>query len=193
VARKYDMAGRTAAKQHTREAILDAVRSLADRWYDEVTLGEVAGLAGVSQQTVVNHFGSKLNLYLAAVQERFAPEAVTLRSTARPGETASIVGAVMADYEVTGDRTWRFVSLAQRLEELQPALAAGREAHRDYLESVFDPRLARRGTARRKTQLTRLAVLLDVATWWQLRRAEALSVEQTTRHLVEMVDDVLRA
>jgi AcrR family transcriptional regulator len=193
VARKYDMAGREAAKRHTREAILDAVTSMADRWYDEVTLGDVARLAGVSQQTVVNHFGSKLNLYLAAVQERFAPEVVTLRSTARPGHTPSIVGAVMADYEVTGDRTWRFVSLAQRLEELQPALADGRHAHRQYLESVFEPRLARPGTVRRETQLTRVAVLLDVTTWWQLRRAEALSVEETTRHLVEMVDGVLRS
>lgn len=192
MARKYDMAGRTAAKQHTREAILDAVRSMADRWYDEVTLGDVARVAGVSQQTVVNHFGSKLNLYLAAVQERFAPEVETLRSTARPGDAASIVGAVMADYEVTGDRTWRLVTLAQRLEELQPALEAGRRAHRAYLESVFDPRLARRGTVRRETQVTRLAVLLDVATWWQLRRADALSVEQTTRHLAELVDAVLR-
>jgi AcrR family transcriptional regulator len=186
------MAGRAAAKQHTREAILDAVASMADRWYDEVTLGDVARAAGVSQQTVVNHFGSKLNLYHAAVQERFAPEAVTLRSTARPGDTASVVGAVMADYEVTGDRTWRFVSVAQRLEELRPALADGRRAHRDYLESVLHPRLAPPGSARREIQLTRVVVLLDVATWWQLRRAEGRSAEETTRHLVEMVDDVLR-
>jgi AcrR family transcriptional regulator len=192
VARKYDMAGRTAAKQHTREAILDAVASMADRWYDEVTLGDVARVAGVSQQTVVNHFGSKLNLYLAAVQERFAPEVETLRSTARPGDTASVVGAVMADYEVTGDRTWRFVTVAQRLDELRPAFTGGRQAHREYLESVLGPRLARPGSARRESQLARVVVLLDVATWWQLRRADGRSAEETTRHLVEMVDDVLR-
>jgi AcrR family transcriptional regulator len=192
VARKYDMAGRTAAKQHTREAILDAVESMADRWYDEVTLGDVAQMAHVSQQTVVNHFGSKLNLYLAAVRERFAPEVVTLRGTARPGDIASVVAAVMADYEVTGDRTWRFVSVAQRLEELGPALASGRRAHREYLESVLAPRLARPGSARRDTQLTRVAVLLDVATWWQLRRADGRSAEETSRHLLEMVGDVLR-
>jgi len=193
VARKYDMAGRTAAMQHTREAILDAVVSMSDVWYDEVTLGDVARRAGVSQQTVVNHFGSKMNLYLAAIGERFGPEAVALRAGAVVGDVRAIVDAVMADYEVTGDRTWRFVALAQRMEELQPVLLSGRKAHRDFVESVFEPLLARRGTARRETQLASLTVLLDVATWWQLRRADELTQAETGRHVRELVEALLRS
>jgi AcrR family transcriptional regulator len=185
------MAGRDAARLRTRELILDAVASMADQWYDEVTLADVARKAGVSQQTVVNHFGSKMSLYLTAVGERFGPEAIALRSGAVPGDTRAIVEAVMADYEVTGDRTWRFVALAQRLEELQPVLLSGRRAHRGFVEEVFGPLLARRGSARRETQVISLALLLDVATWWQLRRANGLSQTETARHVRGLVEALL--
>jgi AcrR family transcriptional regulator len=185
------MAGREAARLRTRELILDAVTSMADQWYDEVTLADVARTAGVSQQTVVNHFGSKLNLYLTAIGERFGPEAIGLRSSAVPGDARAIVDAVMADYEVTGDRTWRFIALAQRLEELQPVLRSGRRAHRDFLEEVFAPMLARRGSARRETELVSLSLLLDVTTWWQLRRAEGLSRKETSRQVLRLVEAAL--
>jgi AcrR family transcriptional regulator len=189
--RTYDMAGRAAAMRHTREAILDAVVSMSDAWYDEVTLADVARAAGVSQQTVVNHFGSKMNLYLTAIGERFGPEASALREGAAVGDVRAIVDAVMADYEVTGDRTWRFVALAQRLAELRPVLLSGRRAHREFVESVFEPLLARRASTRRAAQLTSLAVLLDVATWWQLRRADGLSQTETARHVRGLVDALL--
>ena len=191
MARKYDMAGHEAARLRTRELILDAVTSMADQWYDEVTLADVARTAGVSQQTVVNHFGSKLNLYLTAIGERFGPEAIRLRSSAVPGDARAIVDAVMADYEVTGDRTWRFIALAQRLEELQPVLRSGRRAHREFLEEVFAPMLARRGSARRETELVSLSLLLDVTTWWQLRRAEGLSRKETSRQVLRLVEAAL--
>ena len=191
MARKYDMAGREAARLRTRELILDAVTSMADQWYDEVTLADVARTAGVSQQTVVNHFGSKLNLYLTAIGERFGPEVIRLRSSAVPGDARAIVDAVMADYEVTGDRTWRFIALAQRLEELQPVLRSGRRAHREFLEEVFAPMLARRGSARRETELVSLSLLLDVTTWWQLRRAEGLSRKETSREVLRLVEAAL--
>jgi AcrR family transcriptional regulator len=185
------MAGREAARLRTRELILDAVTSMADQWYDEVTLADVARTAGVSQQTVVNHFGSKLNLYLTAIGERFGPEAIALRGSAVPGDARAIVDAVMADYEVTGDRTWRFIALAQRLEELQPVLRSGRRAHREFLEEVFAPMLARRGSARRETELVSLSLLLDVTTWWQLRRAEGLSRKETSRQVLRLVEAAL--
>ena len=191
MARKYDMAGREAARLRTRELILDAVTSMADQWYDEVTLADDARTAGVSQQPVVTHFGSKLHLYLTAIGERFGPEAIRLRSSAVPGDAGAIVDAVMADYEVTGDRTWRFIALAQRLEELQPVLRSGRRAHREFLEEVFAPMLARRGSARRETELVSLSLLLDVTTWWQLRRAEGLSRKETSRQVLRLVEAAL--
>jgi hypothetical protein len=90
-----------------------------------------------------------------------------------------------------GDRTWRFVTLAQRLDELWPVLLGGRRAHREFVESVFEPRLARRRSRTRATQVTSLAMLLDVTTWWQLRRADGLTQDDTARHVVGLVDALL--
>ena len=119
MARRYEMRGRAAAMQRTRETILDAAVDLfAPAWFDEVTLADVAGAAGVSQQTVVNHFGSKIGLYLAAVSERFAPALTELRSHAVPGDVTSIVDTAVSDYEVSGDGTFRLVALAGRVPEL---------------------------------------------------------------------------
>jgi len=51
---------RSQNRDHQRERILDAARSLfASRGFDAVTMGEVAGQAGVVRATVFNQFGSK--------------------------------------------------------------------------------------------------------------------------------------
>ena len=191
MARKYEMAGRTASMQRTREEILDAVVSLSESWYDEVTLGDVARRAGVSQQTVVNHFGSKMNLYVTAIRERYAPEVKELRRSARPGDAASVVDAVMSDYEVTGDRTWRLVCLAGRMEELRPVVAGGRRAHREFVEHAFAPVLPRRGSRSRERLVTLVAVALDVTTWHQLRRDTGLSRAETGEHVLQLVRALL--
>jgi AcrR family transcriptional regulator len=63
------MHARAAAAQKTRERIVDAAIELfVTRWYDEVTLREVASRSGVSLQTVVNHFGSKERLLAEVVR-----------------------------------------------------------------------------------------------------------------------------
>ena len=114
--RTYDMSSRRAAMEATREAILDtAVELFTPRWYDEVTLAEIARAAGVSTQTVVNHFGGKSQLYLAGVAERVAPSIRELRSGAVPGDLPSTVDAVLADYESTGESTMRTLGIAPRI------------------------------------------------------------------------------
>ena len=191
MARRYEMASRTAAMERTREAILDAVVAHAEAWYDEVTIADIAREAGVSAQTVVNHFGSKMQLYLACIAERFAPAIVEARGAAVPGDVASIVRAVCADYEVTGDRTFRVVALAAREEELQPVVDRGRREHQRFVESVFAPLLPRRGSAARERKVRLLAAVLDATMWRQLRRADGLGRRATEEHLGQLVRAVL--
>jgi AcrR family transcriptional regulator len=192
MARRYEMAGRAAAMQRTREAILDAAVELFDpAWFDEVTLADVARAAGVSQQTVVNHFGSKIGLYLAGISERFAPVVAELRSHAVPGDVASVVDTVVADYETSGDGTFRIVALAERIPELEQVVEGGRQAHRAWVEHVFAPQLTGvRGTRRERTVVL-LATTLDVLVWKRLRRDQGLSVDETGEHLRLLVEGVL--
>ena len=56
--RAYSMELRAAAAEATRERILEAAAdSFMEHWYDDVTIASVAKQAGVSGQTVLNHFG----------------------------------------------------------------------------------------------------------------------------------------
>lgn len=189
--RTYDMTAREAARQQTREAILDAaVELFTPAWFDQVTLADVARRAGVSQQTVINHFGSKVNLYLTGLRERGLPQMQAVRDRARAGDVDSIVAAACEDYETSGDGTFRTVALAEREADLADLAAGGRRGHRSFVEENFGPLLPRRGAARDR-KLTLLTCALDVTMWRQLRRTEGLGPEQTREHLTELVRAIL--
>src|SRR6476620_6996222 len=136
------MSGRQAAMQHTRERILDAAQELfTPAWFDEVTMADIARAAGVSQQTVVNHFGSKAELFLVGLHERYVPGVEALRASATPGDVDSIVDVVLRDYEVSGDGTIRNLALAGRMAELAPVIEGGRQFHAAWVARVCGPLL----------------------------------------------------
>lgn len=192
MARRYEMAGRTRSVERTREAILDAaVELFAPAWYDDVTLADVARSAGVSQQTVVNHFGSKIGLYLAGIGERVAPARLAARAGVGPGDVAVAVRAVCADYEESGDATFRLVVSAERLPELDEVVAGGRAAHRAFVEAAFAPQLAEVNGAARERRTVLLATALDVTTWKHLRRDLGLSARAAGEHVRALVDGIL--
>lgn len=192
MARRYEMAGRTAAKQRTREVILDAaVELFTSAWFDEVTMADIAQRAGVSQQTVVNHFGSKIDLYLNGLSERYVPSVLAVRDSAEVGDVRSIVATVVDDYEATGDGTIKTLATAARTPELQQVVDGGRRSHRDFVERVFAPQLARRRGRKRERLVRLLAATLDVRTWQQLRREGGLDVAETRAHLEFLVEALL--
>ncbi len=99
--KRYSMELRAAAAEATRERIVDAALELfLERWYDDVTLAVIAKRAGVSGQTVINHFGGKEPLF-NVVQERFGSNVVSRRYSATPGDVDSIVQELVEDYEIT--------------------------------------------------------------------------------------------
>ncbi|MBO9520519.1 MAG: helix-turn-helix transcriptional regulator [Nocardioidaceae bacterium] len=188
MARSYSMATREEARRRTRESILDAaVANFGDAWYDDITLASVARAAGVSQQTLTNHFGSKLQLYLAAVAERSVPEMRRIRDRVVAGDVRSVVGCVVDDYELSGAGTVRALALADREPDLREMLAAGAAYHRDWVERALAPQLAKRRGRPRERLATLLVVALEVRTWEQLRRGQGLSREETVEHLAAMV------
>jgi AcrR family transcriptional regulator len=192
VARTYDMSTRASARQRTREEILDAaVELFTGAAYEDVTLADVARAAGVSQQTVVNHFGNKIGLYTTGVAERAAPQIRAIREDAVPGDVRSIVSAVVRDYETTGDTTFRTVALAQRLDELRPLVEGGHRAHGEWVAHVLRPRLTglRKHDRERTVALGR--VILDVTTWHHLRRVQGLDEKAVRDHLAHLLEAVL--
>jgi AcrR family transcriptional regulator len=181
IARPYSMDLRGAAAEATRERILAAAAELfLERWYDDVTLAAVAEQAGVSGQTVINHFGGKEQL-AAAAHQRLSEGIVSLRYTPQAGDIPALVEALVEDYETTGDAVIRLLALEDKVPSLQPLLARGREGHRDWVQSMFGaPEL-----------LAELVVATDVYTWKLLRRDQGLSRDETVAAMLRMVQALL--
>ena len=168
-ARSYRMQARAAAVGRTRERILAAAR---DRFfhlpYDEVRLAEIAAAAGVSQQTLLNHFSSKEGLLLAVV-EFVEPEIEAIRGPVLPGDVDVAVRALMRQYEALGDGNVRLAAVAERIPQLARAVEFGRVHHTAWLEAVFADSLPEEPRARRRT-VAALYAVTDVGTWKLLRR-----------------------
>ncbi len=192
MARRYDMSVREAAAARTRENILEAaLRLFRDAWYEDVTLLDVAREAGVSQQTVVNHFGTKANLYLTGIAERTGPAIQEVRSRAVPGDLDLLVDVLLEDYESTGEGLWRFLASASRLPEMAPAAEYGDRAHRAWVTDVLEPLLRGLPRGRRKELLDLAVVATDVRTWHHLRRVQGLSVPATRTRLRRLLRSLL--
>lgn len=180
-ARTYSMELRGAAAQATHERILATAADLfLERWYDDVTLAAVAERAGVSTQTVINHFGGKEPLAMAAydvhaegiVAKRYAPAA---------GDIGALIEALVEDYETTGDAVVRLLALEEKVPMLQSLLARGRASHREWVETMFGaPEL-----------VAELVVATDVYTWKLLRRDQALSRDETVASILKIVQALL--
>lgn len=174
------MQARAAAAAETRERILVAGRdAFMERWYDEVTLQDIAGDAGVSVQTLINHFGGKEPLFLA-LAERFSEE-IEGRRAVPPGDRGAAVAAVVADYEITGDMTIRMLATEERVSALRPVMDMGRASHRDWVARTLGD----------GSLLPALIVATDVYTWKLLRRDQRLSITATTDSMRRLVDGVL--
>jgi AcrR family transcriptional regulator len=177
----YSMQLRAAAAEATHERILTAAgEAFLERWYDEVTLADIARRAGVSGQTVINHFGSKEGLFTAS-HERFDREVVERRYSPEPGDVAGAIDALMEDYETTGDAVVRLLALEEKVPAVTPLLALGREGHRRWVETMF----------RAPKLVPELVVATDVYTWKLLRRDQGLSRDETAAAIRRIVEALL--
>jgi AcrR family transcriptional regulator len=186
------MGKRAASTEATRKRILDAARGLwLERWYDEMTMRELAERAGVALQTVVNHFGSKDGVTAAALEQGLPEEWMT-RATARPGEIGEAMELLVADYELTGDALIRTLALEGRIPALHPVLELGRRAHRAWVEHIFPAPLTGLSDEVRARRLDLLVCAADLYTWKLLRRDRGLSQAQTAEAMRELVEAVHR-
>ena len=186
--RTYTMDGRAQSTAATRDRIVRAARSLfLDRRFDDVTLNDIAEAAGVSHQTVLNHFQSKQGVVLG-VAEALEDETLAARR-ASPGDVEGAVRALVGDYERTGDANVHWATSG--LDALVEPLDMARAAHQRWLVELFGDRLPARGKVRQRA-VNALHAATDVYTWKLLRRDLRLSRTETEKTMVDLVVGVLR-
>ena len=186
--RVYRQSARATAAEATRERIIAAAFELfLARWYDEVSLRDVASTAGVALQTVVNHFGTKDAVFLAAI-ERYSERIGELRDTVKPDDVPRAASVLTADYERHGDANIRALFVEHRFPLVAEGLEQGRRYHREWVERTFPGALAGLAGAGRERRLMALCAVTDVTTWKYLRRDHALSQARTAAVLQEMIE-----
>ena len=185
--RAYTMRARAESAQATHRRILDAARALfLDRWYDQVTLEQVAEDAGVSKQTVLRRFGSKEGLFAAVVDE-LGSENDAVRGKVPTGDLEKVASAVTATHERTGLVATRMEAMEARFPSLASILEQGRVHRRGWIERTLPNLLPSRSSHDYKR---RMAVIMDITgaqTWKVLRHDLKLSRKDTERAVHELL------
>ncbi|MGD8378358.1 MAG: TetR/AcrR family transcriptional regulator [Gammaproteobacteria bacterium] len=154
-----EVAGKRSAKH---DAIVEAARQVfLETGYDAASMDAIATRAGVSKQTVYNHFGSKEDLFAAIIRSTCrnllgplcqdgavnAPPETALRALATSFLKTMLVPDTLALYRVILSEAQRLPELAELYYRTGPNTVVGTVA--DYLErqskagvlKVEDPRI----------------------------------------------------
>jgi AcrR family transcriptional regulator len=186
----YKMVARAEGMATTRERIVEATLKLAlERDFEGITLIAIAEAAGVSHQTVLNHFESKENV-LAAAAELLSRQTRSAREKATPGDHAGAVSILVGEYERFGDPGARWAMESDRLGSLAPMLDEARAGHQTWLKHTFADQLPQAPIARRRA-IHALHAATDVYTWKLLRRDLRLTRAETERIMLDLINGIL--
>jgi AcrR family transcriptional regulator len=185
--RPYRMRARAEAAAETGRRILEATIELhSERFFDQVSLEDIAERAGVTVRTVIRRFGSKERLIEAAAEE--GERRVTHQRYQAPiGDIEGAINNLMDHYEEWGDTALRLLAQEERVPAFRSITEAGRAFHHEWVERTFAPLLAKRTGIARRRLLAELVAICDVYFWKLLRRDLGLSREQTEIALRETI------
>jgi len=190
--RDYRQSARADAVQDTERQIVDAlIALLAERWFDEITLDDIAAAARTTRQTVIRRFGSKAGV-LSAMATQMDTSIRAQRWSAPAESVADIVALLTDDYERTGDILVRTLGQEARIPEFAAVLDRGRKGHREWIEDMFGVWLDRLDDQARKDRLAQLLAQTDVWIWHLLRRAQGHSAAETRRLMTQAIERLLR-
>lgn len=166
--RDYQQTARAEAAEASTRRIIEAFLKRAEtEWFDKIKLDDIAADAGVTVQTVVRKFGSKMGLL--EVAHKHMGESVAVRRVVIPGDLDSAIDALTRDYEEAGPLVLRLLDQEQMHPVLKPTLEVGRQGHRDWLKETFAERLKPLTPARRQATLDALVVAADIYVWKLIR------------------------
>lgn len=184
------MVARAEKREQTRRRIVAAMKeAVATTAYTSIRVADVAAAAGVSSQSVHQHFESKERLFMAAVEE-LGGEILEARRRTAVSDVPAVVRALVEEYERYGDVNWSMLVLEPESDAVAAALRVGRAGHRRWLEERFGPWLPDDARDRRRV-VDGLYAATDVGTWKLLRRDLALSKARTRAAMESLVRGVL--
>jgi len=181
------MRARAEAAAETGRRILEAVIELyRERFFDQVTLEDIAERAGVTVRTIIRRFGSKERLIEAAAEEG-TRQVMHQRYQAPIGDIPDAVNNLMDHYEEWGDTALRLLAQEERVPAFRAVTDAARAFHYEWVERTFAPLLAERTGEERRRLLAELIAICDVYFWKLLHRDLGLSREQTELAITETI------
>lgn len=187
--RQYTMTGRADSVEETRKRIVRTARGLfQQRWYDDVTLGQIAEVADVSHQTVLNHFKSKEGVF-GAVLASVEAEVIDEDARGAAGDTATAVRRLLERYERFGLENARFLVQEHRSPALHAALQRARAQHRGWVEQVFAPWLPPSGPGRRRKVAAFIAAT-EVMAWKAVRHDYGFSKADTFAAMTAAIEGI---
>jgi AcrR family transcriptional regulator len=190
--RQYRQVARAKAAAETARKVIDAFTVCAgERWFDDITLQEVATRAGVTVRSVIRRFGSKEGLVKAMVED-FGPD-FDARFVSIPGDIDAAVGRLFAVYEHLGDGAIRNLAQEHRVPALQPLIDHGRASHRSITAEQFAPWLDRLAGKAQRDLLDALVIVTDIYVWKLLRRDMGRSVKDAKAAVKRLIEGALAA
>ena len=191
--RAYRMENRAEAAAETGRNILRAtMECYGERFFDQVSLEDIAERAGVTVQTILRRFGTKEDLISAAAAEA-RPSLRSQRDQTPAGDVAGAIRVLVHSYEEHGDRVLRLLAQEERVAPFRQITDAGRTYHQEWVKRVFAPHLKKCAGARRQRLQGKLVAICDLYVWKVLRRDLGFSREEVESSLIEMVRDVIAA
>jgi AcrR family transcriptional regulator len=188
--RPYRQSARAAAAEETAQKIIDAFAAcMRSGWFDEITLDEVAGRAGVTERTVFRRFGGKDGLLEAFVADFVAR--ANLKREAAPGKVGAAIAHLVDLYEEWGDSVIRNLAQESRHPALKPLLDAGRSEHRAATAATYAHWLDRLAEGRRREALDTLVAATDIYLWKLWRRDMGRSRREVEAMMLILVGAVL--
>lgn len=179
--RSYTMGARAQAVEETRRRIICAFFGLSmERLVTDISLGDVAAVAGVSVQTILRHFGSRAGLIEAMTAH--AKDTIAEERRTPVGDVESAVRVLVEHYERRGNATLLMLAQESSHPQIAEITRIGRVMHREWVEEVFAPYISG------DPELVNLLVVAtDLYTWKLLRQDRQLSRARTEQHITRLI------
>ncbi len=175
--RAYRMSGRAEkAAENGQRILLAAHQRFATLEYDQVVLAEIAGDAGVTEQTVIRRFGNKEKLFAALVEQeiqRVGRERVPPANGHAGLERA--VSTLIDHYEKDGRVMLNFLKQEGRSPILAEVTQKGRELHEQWVRTYCQDVIGDPQSPASSRRIAAAVAASDLYIWKLLRLDRGLS------------------